>query len=423
MARTSLRRRLLFGLFGYALLLTVAITIHGMVVNEYAERLVWQTLMETELDHLVERRRQDPGYRWTNSAGMSLYGDRDADELSDAMRALPPGLHDDVFIDGAERVVLVRDTGAERLYLALDITAFEQREEDLAFTMAGSALTMMLLLALMIAWRLNRIARPLADMAQDIGALRPDQTGQRVRVPDSATTELVVIADSLNSYLDRNERFVQRERAFIDTASHELRTPIAVITGATALALEQPSVEGMARKQLMRIGRTANDVEQLISLLLVLAKDPARLARSSDRLSLDELLPEIVEDHRHLTAGKDLTIAVAPLPRCEVSAPLQIVQAAVGNLLRNAIENSGRGEIRIVLRPDATLIIQDPGHGMSPEEISAIYAQLARGGGRAGGGIGLDLIARLCEHLGWRLAFASDQNAGTTTTLMFAPED
>ena len=54
--------------------------------------------------------------------------------------------------------------------------------------------------------------------------------------------------------------------------------------------------------------------------------------------------------------------------------------------------------------------------GMSPEEISARYAQVARNG-RDGAGIGLDLISRLCDHLGWRLAFSSVPGRGTRTTL------
>ena len=62
-ARTSLRQRILLGLFGYAVLLTAAVFVHGMVVNEQAERLVWQSLLESELDHLQERRREDPGYQ------------------------------------------------------------------------------------------------------------------------------------------------------------------------------------------------------------------------------------------------------------------------------------------------------------------------------------------------------------------------
>ena len=62
------------------------------------------------------------------------------------------------------------------------------------------------------------------------------------------------------------------------------------------------------------------------------------------------------------------------------------------------------------------MILKAP--GMTPEEVSAIYARFAQGGGgRMGGGIGLELIARLCEHLGWTLEIRSDPDRGTVTRL------
>ena len=54
-ARTSLRRRILLGLLAYTALLTVAVFVHGVLVNEHAEALVWETLLDTELDHVLER--------------------------------------------------------------------------------------------------------------------------------------------------------------------------------------------------------------------------------------------------------------------------------------------------------------------------------------------------------------------------------
>ena len=120
----------------------------------------------------------------------------------------------------------------------------------------------------------------------------------------------------------RNQSFVEREHAFIASSSHELRTPIAVIAGAAELALEQADVPAAARNQVARIHRTARKVEQLISLLLTLAKDPARLADSSDRVALDQLLPDIIEDHRHLTRDKDLALVLGNMPPCEIVAPV-----------------------------------------------------------------------------------------------------
>ena len=132
------------------------------------------------------------------------------------------------------------------------------------------------------------------------------------------------------------------------------------------------------------------------------------------------LLPEIVDDHRHLLGDKDLSIGIQAAP-VDIVAPMAVVQAAIGNLLRNAIENSGRGHIELQLSASAVLTLQDPGHGMSPEEIAAIHARMARGG-RAdrGSGIGLDLIARLCEHLGWTLQLQPCEPRGTRVTLDFS---
>jgi signal transduction histidine kinase len=416
----SLRRRLLLMLLGYAIALSAVVIAQGFFVHERAERLVWEAMLTSELDDAVERMRREPAYQWTDTRKMVLYDARRA-PLPPALRGLATGLNDDVVIDDQTRVALMRRVDGRELVLTLDITDFEQRELYTALEVAASTFALMAVLGLLIAWATSRLVRPLGRMADDIGALRPDHNGQRVPLPADATSELQVIAHALNDYLQRNDRFVERERAFLSTASHELRTPLAVITGASELALQGgEDMPAGTRHQLARIRRTAGEVEELIALLLVLAKDPARLTQASEAIALDELLPRIVDDHLHLTAGKALAVSVAPLPESHIHAPMPIVQAAVGNLLRNAIENSDRGTIVVRLETPATVVIEDPGHGMSPEEISAIYARMARGGGDGHDGIGLDLIARLCEHLGWTLKLESQPERGTTTTLAFS---
>ncbi|MBN6149409.1 HAMP domain-containing histidine kinase [Xanthomonas sp. AmX2] len=415
--RMGLRRRITLWLVGYAALLSLTVFVHGYIVNDQAEQLTWRSLLSSELDHFLARSALDPDYRWIDTSTVSLYGDEGGQPLPPAVAALPPGLHDDVPLDGRDKVVLVQQVRGRRLALALDITELQRHEDNLAVWMLLSNVVAVLLLGALVAWGLGRVVKPLSDMAERIGRLRPDRPGQRIEVDARASAEQVVIADALNDYLLRNDLFVERERAFIDSASHELRTPVAVIGGAAELALEQADTPPSTRNQLLRIRRTAAGVEQLISLLLVLAKDPARLARGSDLVRLDQLLPDIVEDHRHLCADKRLELALAPLPACQVLAPVAIVQAAIGNLLRNAIENSDQGRIHVAMPAPGVVRIDDPGHGMSPEEISAVYARMARGGSREGSGIGLDLIARLCEHLGWALQLESIAGQGTRATL------
>ena len=413
---TGLKRRILYWLLLYAVLLSAVVTLAGASIHEHVEHLAWKSLLNSELDYFRQRSQAHPDYLWNDTDTLRMFGAGGTAPVPAFIARRKPGLHDDVLIDGKQSAVLVDQIDGRQVALALDLTEFEGVEEKITGSAVVVVVGVIVALALLVMWGLGRVIEPLAVMARQIAGLQPDKAGQSVYVDAKASSEMVVIADAFNDYLKRNESFVEREHAFIATSSHELRTPIAVMAGAAELALAHPDIPAVTRNQVLRIHRTARNVEQLISLLLVLVKDPSRLGAASERVALDQLLPGIVEDHRHLTQDKGLTLVLESMPSCEIAAPEAIVQAAIGNLLRNAIENSDRGVIRIRLQADATVVIEDPGHGMSPEEISELYARVARGG-RDGGGIGLDLISRLCEHLGWRLAFSSVPGSGTRTTL------
>ena len=418
MKRPTLRRKLLGWLAAYLALITLAVFGAANYVHEHAEHAVWRSLLNTELDSILAHMRVDEDYHWQDSDTLSFFGDSPSHPLPATLAELKPGLHDGALLEGRKSAAMVRDTSDfGRVVLVLDITDFAELEH-FATRWAMFAGFALVLVTLLMAWvGMNRLVRPLSALAQDIGALQPELRGQKVTVSSSGSAELEIIAGALNDYLRRNEHFVERERMFISTASHELRTPIAVIGGATELALEQPGLPVKARQQLQRIRNTTAGVEQLIQLLLVLARDPARLAAMSELVALDQLLPEIVEDHRYLAGGKELELTLQQLDECRVLAPLGVVQAAIGNLLRNAIENSDRGVIRLAVSPCAVVTIEDPGHGMSPEEVARVYAHMAKGERNMRSGIGLDLIARLCDHLGWKLDIQSQPERGTRVTL------
>lgn len=421
MRKGSLSRRIAVGLVGYALALSLAVMVHGIIVIESVERLVWSSLLNAEMDYLLARRETDPGYDWIDTETLSLQ--RFAlDALPDSpLATLSPGMHDEVFHEGRELAVHVRDIGAERVVLSLDISDVEQQERDMLWVIVLSALLVIGLMAALVAWGGRRLVRPLKRLANDIGSLQPDAAGASLALPADASVELAVITDAFNGYLRRNAHFLERERSFGDSASHELRTPIAVIAGAADLALAQPGLPPETVGQLQRIRHVARGMEQLVSLLLVLAKSPERLTSLSDQVSLQELLPEIIEDHRHLCAAKGLELVLTP-PGPDpdshlILAPIIIVQAAIGNLVRNAIENSDSGHVVVSLVEGPAVIIEDPGHGMSPEQISRLYGELSRGRSRGGGGIGLALISRLCEHLGWSLSIEPREGRGTRVQL------
>lgn len=252
----SLRSQVTTWLLIYAALLSLAVFVHGYIVNEQAEQVTWRSLLSSELEHFLQRSAEDPRYRWTDTRTVQLYGDDDESPPPPEYARLTPGIHDGIAYAGRDKVLLVRDVRGRRLVLALDITELQKHENNLGLWMLGSNIIAIVLLGSLVGWGMGRVLKPLSDMAQRIHALRPDKPGQHIDLARGASSEQVVIAEALNDYLARNDLFVARERAFIDSASHELRTPIAVISGAAELSLDQPDTPAGVRHQLLRIRQT-----------------------------------------------------------------------------------------------------------------------------------------------------------------------
>jgi signal transduction histidine kinase len=420
--RSSLQRRLTIAIVAYTLVAAAAIGTHGYRVNEGAEHLVWQSLLESELAHFVERQAADPHYRFVDTDTLKLYGPRGAAAAPAPFASLGPGVHDEVRTPDGLFVVLVSSSTDGRDVLALDISDVESRERTLTYTMILSTATVAAALAVIAYFGVGWLVRPLSSIARAITSFAPNRSGQRVAVDHSAPREAEVIALALNDYLRRIDAFVDRERAFVNTASHELRTPLAVIAGAAEVALETRTDAARQASQLRHILGTARGMERLVALLLALAKEPARLRAAAETVDLGVLIPEIVRDHAFLAERKELTFRLSIGKAAVVQVPEQIARAAIGNLLRNAVENSARGVIDVIVE-GTEVTIQDPGQGMSAEELSAVYARLARSGDTPPStGIGLELIGRICDHLGWRLHFSSVPGQGTRAVLDLVPE-
>lgn len=421
-SQRTLRSRIAFGLLAYALALTGALILHGFWVNEAAEEAVWHSLLETELDFLERQRAVDPDFRWPLTETLQAWA-YPADspppaDLPPVMASLPVGVNDEVPIDDGESVVMVREVDGERIVLSLDITDLEEAEWVRAALILVSALLSAIVLALIVWWLAGQLLRPVNRLVFDVDQLRPDSPGQRIAMPNEASAEIVTIVNAMNGYLERHDGYVDRERSFVHSVSHELRTPIAVIAGAADVLDQRIGRNSFLRAPLERIRNTAANVEPLIELLLVLAKEPDRLKAAAEAFELEGLLQDLVDDHEHLTENKALTLRLDRVAPTRLLAPAAIVHVAIGNLVRNAIENSDHGTVRIYVEPAGVVHVDDPGCGLSAEEIGRLYAERARhADGRGGTGLGLALIGRICDHLGWSLRFESLLTSGTHAIL------
>lgn len=414
MAERSLRRQVAQASLWFGAAMTMILALAALILHESVEQGIWEVLLGAEL-----ARMESGGIEPEAALRLRYWSEIEGQQLPPALSPLSVGVHDELRMDGRDFVVLVQGEAGARRAVALDISELERAE-----LAAGAGIVIGLILVvgamgLMVYLGSRRLVAPMERVARSIGALDPAAANAHLPAQADESSELRRIREALNDYLDRYRSFAERERAFAASASHELRTPIAVIRGAAELAVSAETSASARAAALRRILHTSREVEVLLRVLLTLAKEPGRLAEQAESTEVSGLLPALIADHQHLCEGRELALVLGPCEPCAIRAPTGLAAVAIGNLLRNAIEHSDSGEI--TLSCDARQVrIDDPGSELRPEAISALYARQLREGRPASEGIGLALIARLCEHLGWTLSFSAREPRGTRAVLAFA---
>ena len=415
--RRNLRNHIILGLSVYSIILTLTVGIHGYIINENIENQVWKTVLDMEFDYIKKRLDVDPNFSHSFKDSFYWYDEQKNIEIPPVFKNLDSGIHDEVNYNNKKFVVMIEEKPFKQI-LAMDITHIENHENMVLLSILLLTFIVVALMVITAYWALGKLTRPILKIVNDISNLPPNGIGQKIQLDDSAPHESFLISNALNQYMDRIQRYIQREKTFINTASHELRTPISVISGAMEVALNHPDTHPNLYPHLQRAARVSHEMEELLTLLLTLARDKDRLERISEMIDIQLELPTIIEHHLFLCSGKKLVIKNEVKNSLFVNAPAQVLRIAIGNLIRNAIENSDSGIIQIYIQ-NQTLFIVDPGQDMDAIAMSTFYTQLALSGEKGFAGIGLELILRLCEHFEWKLEFEPAHPKGTIAMLTF----
>lgn len=412
----NLRSRFLAAM---GLVVGVVVGAFGFGLWQFVEVLELELLNHTlarELGEFADRYAHEPGLVPPASADLRGYIQRgdEPDALPEALRMLPPGLHEGALIGETEYMVGRKDVDGARLYLALDVAPVEELEDQLiglALLCAAAAFLLSVLSAIVLA---RVVMRPVTRLSRQVAELDPRRRGVRL-VERFGDREVGQIAAALDGYLRQLDRYIEREQAFTEDASHELRTPLATILSATQLLLEESAVDGRARERLLRVQRAGQQMQSLIEALLFLAREPDEHVQDC---ALDTVIRDAVAVLRDAAAGRQIALEVQTQPVTRPAAP-GMVACVVNNLLSNAIHHSGTRAVRVCL-DDGGLTVEDRGGGVAPDDLSRIFERRYRGPESRGLGLGLYLVKRICDHLGWTVEVASGAD-GTRFHVRFPP--
>ncbi len=260
---------------------------------------------------------------------------------------------------------------------------------------------------------------PGARVAQTRFAPREDRTYAVVGLPARREAETAILVLTDESERERRER---AEREFVTNAAHELRTPLAAITGAVEV-LQQGAKETPAERDrfIAHIEREAARLGRLTKALLVLAR--AQTQQEAPRLSPVELAPLLGEVASGLHPAAGVAVEVDCPAGLAAHADRDLVEQALANLAANAVKHTETGRVILRGRESAgTVLVEvvDSGAGISPEEQERMFDRFYRGGRRdaEGFGLGLAIARQSIGALGGRIEVDSVRGRGTTVRIV-----
>jgi heavy metal sensor kinase len=286
---------------------------------------------------------------------------------------------------------------------------------------------LVLLASLLGYWLSGRALAPVNRIIESAERIGVRNLSRRLEVP-RAKDELRRLAEQVNAMLDRIEASVKRITQFTADASHDLRTPLALIRTNAELALRRPRSDGEYREALARILSTSEETTELIEQLLLLARADASVAQLKlEPTALSPLLQAVAQKASVLAAGRGLAFSHSALPSTHaLFANSPALERLLLTVLDNAIKYTppgGRVSLGVsVENSEAIIEIADTGIGISEKDLPHVFerfyrADQARSRETRGSGLGLSIARWIAELHRGSIALQSQAGHGTQVTI------
>jgi len=422
--RRRLRSRIVLSFLIFGTLLSVLFAISTLFLQNYLEDELIGSTLEQELDDYINQLRLDPTVVEPFYTRIQGYVTRpgDPNQTVDAdIRELPSGVHN-VRIGSAVFKAAVRKDDDLWVFLIYDLTENQRLKQQLLLALIGVVLVFSLLSFTLGAWSSRRVMKPVTDLADRLATLSGEGQPRKLST-QFADDEVGQLAMALDSYAERLHQLVERDREFNADVSHELRSPLTVITGATELLLAQPDLDPKIRTRLLRIARAARQSADITTALLHLVRAEQGIDRESSAQNVGQVVRDLVHLYEPLIGNKDLQLEVKEIDKVSVIAPEAVIAVTVGNLIGNAMRYTNSGQVVITIG-SGRAVIEDTGPGIPEEDLDRVFERHYRGQNITGkgSGLGLAIVKRLCELYGWSIQFSNRSSGGLRAELLFFPE-
>lgn len=330
------------------------------------------------------------------------------------------------------RDVVSRIPGYGTVYVR-GITSITDAESSLKITIRLSLILfpLMVVLAAVLGYFFVRgVFRPVSDITATVREIyEKEDLSKRIGLTGEKN-EIYVMAETFDLMLEKLEDSFEKEKRFTSDASHELRTPVAVILSQCEYLLEETGISGEERAAVEAVQRKARSMSKMISQLLFLSRaDQSRQAVHRELLDLSLLTEMAAEEQEEPAAEKKIRIEKDIQEGVEGYVDETLFIRLWMNLIGNAISYGREGGwLKVGLREkDGTVqgCVEDNGIGIAKDQLPHIWerfyqADASRSGKEnTGSGLGLPMVKWIVQAHGGEISVESEPGKGSSFRFSF----
>jgi signal transduction histidine kinase len=313
--------------------------------------------------------------------------------------------------------------GGFRMLVGHDV---QERQDVKSLMMRGLIAAVVLTLLMGLGggfWMGRRILAQAGAISAVATQIMRGDLSQRLPVRE-ADDEINTLAREINTMLDKIEQLTLGMRTVLDSAAHDLRTPLNRLQATAEGAMPALLAGSPERRVLERVISEVDHMRSTLDALLRIAlAETGTVAR--EPVDLSELVASVVELYAPASEERGIALNSSVAPGATVQGSRQLLAQALANLLDNAIKfTPDGGHIRVVLRgsgSDPEVIVEDDGPGIPADKREIVLGRRVRldeARKFPGSGLGLSLVAAVTKLHGARLVL-DDAGPGLKVSLKF----
>ncbi|MBB2147183.1 sensor histidine kinase [Pedobacter sp. LMG 31464] len=239
------------------------------------------------------------------------------------------------------------------------------------------------------------------------------------------TTDFKILDNSINSLMRKIANLFLLEKQFIANVSHELLTPISILSGRLENILTAENLPIEHENKILASLKTLNRLKVIINSLLLISKVENEQYIKKDQVSIQQELIDIYEDLEDRITDKEIVYKNAVKEHFTFTGNKALIHTLLINIINNATKyNVNNGSITIHDELTLTkyiLTIKDSGIGMEKESVANAFNRFERenSDNEEGFGLGLAIVNSIAKFHQLNIFIQSEKDKGTTVTIEF----